>query len=60
MKPSVFWKPTDPIFEAVLPTHVWRIYADGQTEGFPKEAVIINRIAPVLNALQARIEETRR
>lgn len=59
MKPSVFWKPSDPIFEAVLPTHVWRIYADGRTEGFPPEAYIINRIMPIMTALQAKIEAAR-
>lgn len=57
MKPSTeYWQPGDPIFEAVLPTHAWRIYADGRTEGFPRETVIINRIMPIMAALQARIE----
>jgi len=43
-----------PIFELIgLETeHVWRIYADGRVEGFPENVVVVNQIAPVLDALR--------
>lgn len=44
-----------PIFELIGADtgHVWRIYADGRVEGFPENVVVMNWLAPVLDALQS-------
>lgn len=44
----------NPLFELRAPDgHVWRLYADGQIDGFPKGTTIINRAMPLLNALKS-------
>lgn len=46
---------TQPIFEVVDPNtnHVYQIWEDGRTTGFPPGCKVNNRILPALHQLQA-------
>jgi len=37
--------------------HTWKIYKDGQCDGFPEGVMVINRALLVINALQGRIRQ---
>ncbi|MER8967709.1 hypothetical protein NKI25_18640 [Mesorhizobium sp. M0808] len=37
--------------------HIWKVYADGRTEGFPADVLIFNRIPSVARAAQWSEEE---
>lgn len=37
--------------------HIWKLYEDGQIEGFPVGTVIINRATPLLTFLRSKISK---
>lgn len=45
-----------PLFEVIdqMTGATWRLFEDGRTDGFPTNAIVINRALPLLNALRTK------